>query len=194
MRKLWNFSRCPDRLPISAFLTSTWLSSAPIWRKSSTAGSGDRGHRGVRAAVDLEARRGFVRAPAPRRIARRSSTASALHPPQRAGAAVFHRGPRRACARAAADLNHNKVLHERVLLAVRVEDIPHVSDAQRIRMSDLGDDFHRMIVHYGFRTIDLRAWAVRRAAAWNSTLETSFFLSRQTWCRPNLGNRHGAVA
>ncbi|MCW5622538.1 MAG: KUP/HAK/KT family potassium transporter, partial [Burkholderiales bacterium] len=111
----------------------------------------------------------------------------AVHPPQRVpGTAVFLTAAQEGVPHALLhNLNHNKVLHERVvLLTVRVEDIPHVGDAQRIEIEDLGDDFHRMIVHYGFkddpdlpRALELCG---ERHGMEFSLLETSFFLSRQT--------------
>ena len=82
------------------------------------------------------------------------------------------------------NLNHNKVLHERVvLLTVRSEDIPHVPDAQRIEIVPLGDDFYRVIVHYGFKDEPDLPLALEHAKANGlefNMMETSFFLSRQT--------------
>jgi KUP system potassium uptake protein len=83
------------------------------------------------------------------------------------------------------NLNHNKVLHERVvLLTVRSEDIPHVGDEQRVDVQPLGHDFQRVTVHYGFKDEpDLPAaleLAARQRGLEFNIMETSFFLSRQT--------------
>jgi KUP system potassium uptake protein len=109
-----------------------------------------------------------------------------LHPPARVpGTAVFLTATQEGVPHALLhNLNHNKVLHERVvLLTVRAEDIPHVPDAQRVEVQSLGDDFYRLIVHYGFKDEpDLPAaleLASRKGMQFN-LLETSFFLSRQT--------------
>jgi KUP system potassium uptake protein len=83
------------------------------------------------------------------------------------------------------NLNHNKVLHDRVvLLTVRSEDIPHVGDDQRVELESLGHDFYRLTVHYGFKDEpDLPAALALAASKYGvefNMMETSFFLSRQT--------------
>jgi KUP system potassium uptake protein len=46
---------------------------------------------------------------------------------------------------------HNRVLHERVLLlTIQVKDYPSVPDEERVRFEELGQGFHRVLVHYGF--------------------------------------------
>jgi KUP system potassium uptake protein len=108
------------------------------------------------------------------------------HPPARVpGTAVFLTGTQEGVPHALLhNLNHNKVLHERVvLLTVRAEDIPHVPDEQRVEVQPLGDEFYRMTVHYGFKDEpDLpAALELMRAKGMEfDMLETSFFLSRQT--------------
>jgi KUP system potassium uptake protein len=48
-------------------------------------------------------------------------------------------------------LKHNQVLHKRVvLLTIVVEDHPRVPTANRLELTELAPDFHRLIVHYGF--------------------------------------------
>ena len=48
-------------------------------------------------------------------------------------------------------LKHNKVLHQTaVLLTVKFEEEPYVSDAERTEVVDLDPTFFRMILHYGF--------------------------------------------
>ena len=83
------------------------------------------------------------------------------------------------------NLNHNKVLHERVvLLTVRSEDIPHVGDEQRVDVEPLGHEFYRVTVHYGFKDEPDLPDALAAAAKYRgiefNMMETSFFLSRQT--------------
>jgi KUP system potassium uptake protein len=109
------------------------------------------------------------------------------HPPARVpGVAVFLTASQEGVPHALLhNLNHNKVLHERVvLLTVRSEDIPHVGDEQRVDVDALGHDFERVTVHYGFKDepnlpAALELAARQRGLEFNM-METSFFLSRQT--------------
>ena len=49
------------------------------------------------------------------------------------------------------NLEHNKVLHERVLfLTVKTKQIPFVSPEERVEIESLGNGFHRLKVYYGF--------------------------------------------
>jgi KUP system potassium uptake protein len=108
------------------------------------------------------------------------------HPPVRVpGTAVFLTATQEGVPHALLhNLNHNKVLHERVLLlTVRAEDIPHVPDSQRVEVKPLSTDFYRLTVHYGFKDEpDLpRALELTKSQGLDfSMMETSFFLSRQT--------------
>jgi KUP system potassium uptake protein len=108
------------------------------------------------------------------------------HPPVRVpGTAVFLTATQEGVPHALLhNLNHNKVLHERVLLlTVRAEDIPHVPDSQRVEVKPLSNDFYRLTVHYGFKDEpDLpRALELTRTQGLDfNMMETSFFLSRQT--------------
>ena len=82
------------------------------------------------------------------------------------------------------NLYHNKVLHERVVfLTVRTEDVPYVQDAERVEVRDLGDNFFRVIAHYGFKEDPDVPRALSQCAVCGhelNMLETSFFLSRET--------------
>ena len=50
------------------------------------------------------------------------------------------------------NMKHNKVLHEQVVvLCVRILDIPHVVDEERIEHQALANNFHRLIVRFGFK-------------------------------------------
>jgi KUP system potassium uptake protein len=49
------------------------------------------------------------------------------------------------------NLKHNKVLHERVILAhVIVDDVPIVAAAKRIEVQKLGKGFYNLDIHVGF--------------------------------------------
>ncbi len=87
------------------------------------------------------------------------------------------------------NLKHNKVLHERViLLTVKIADVPYVPDEKRVKLDDLGQGFHRMLMVYGFMQEADVPGALSMAGqgaggicggAFNM-MDTSFFLSRQT--------------
>jgi KUP system potassium uptake protein len=48
-------------------------------------------------------------------------------------------------------LKHNKVLHEKVMLmSVHTEEIPQVSNRDRVKCSELGEGFYQVMAHYGF--------------------------------------------
>ena len=110
----------------------------------------------------------------------------AVHPPVRIeGTAIFLTAGREGVPHALLhNLNHNKVLHERViLLTVVTEDVPFVPDAQRIEMEDLGHAFYRMTVRFGFKDDPDLPAALDLPNPMGMTfslMETSFFLSRQT--------------
>lgn len=114
------------------------------------------------------------------------------HPPTRVpGTAVFLTAATEGVPHALLhNLNHNKVLHERiVLLTVQTEDIPHVDDGDRLQVERLSPDFFRVIVHYGFKDepdVPAALELARQHGLEFSTMETSFFLSRQTLV-PKLG-------
>jgi KUP system potassium uptake protein len=114
------------------------------------------------------------------------------HPPTRVpGTAVFLTAASEGVPHALLhNLNHNKVLHERViLLTVNTVDIPHVPDEERIQVEPLAGDFFRVIVNYGFKDEPDVPNALEQAKPYGlefSMMETSFFLSRQTLV-PKLG-------
>ncbi|MBA2936477.1 potassium transporter Kup [Sphingomonas sp. CGMCC 1.13654] len=82
------------------------------------------------------------------------------------------------------NLKHNKVLHERViLLTVRIEDVPYVSQAYRTQVKEFGQGFYRMVVHYGFMQepdVPAALSNVQGIGAPLRMMDTSFFLARQT--------------
>lgn len=114
------------------------------------------------------------------------------HPPTRVpGTAVFLTAATEGVPHALLhNLNHNKVLHERiVLLTVQNDDIPHVDDSERLEIEQLAPDFYRVVVHYGFKDEPDVPSALALAGQHGlefSMMETSFFLSRQTLV-PKLG-------
>ena len=80
---------------------------------------------------------------------------------------------------------HNKVLHERViLLNVVVEDVPLVEPGERIEVRSLGQGFHLIRLHFGFKDEpDIPAMLARCGEfgiAPIEMMETSFFLGRET--------------
>ncbi|PZN92323.1 MAG: potassium transporter Kup [Alphaproteobacteria bacterium] len=82
------------------------------------------------------------------------------------------------------NLKHNKVLHDRIMiLTVMIEEVPYVSDEDRIGVVDLGSNFYRIFIRYGFmQEIDIPAVLkkVENCGPKLKMMETSFFLSRQT--------------
>ena len=82
------------------------------------------------------------------------------------------------------NLKHNKVLHDRIMiLTVVIDEVPYVSDEDRIGVSDLGSNFFRIIIRYGFmQEIDIPAVLkkLENCGPKLKMMETSFFLSRQT--------------
>ena len=82
------------------------------------------------------------------------------------------------------NLKHNKVLHERVVvMTVHVHDVPHVSEAERLEVGELGKGFWRVDVRYGFMDEPDIPKALERCRAHGLPADlmlTSFFLSRET--------------
>ena len=82
------------------------------------------------------------------------------------------------------NLKHNKVLHERViLLTVRIEDVPYVSEEKRVDQHDYGSGFYRVVLRYGFmEEIDVPAALaqLKGCGPQCKMMDTSFFLARQT--------------
>jgi KUP system potassium uptake protein len=81
------------------------------------------------------------------------------------------------------NLNHNKVLHERVVfLTVEVRDVPWISFADRVTCESLGHGCWRIRVRYGFMNRPDVTRALELCGALGlefDLMETSFFLSRQ---------------
>jgi KUP system potassium uptake protein len=81
------------------------------------------------------------------------------------------------------NLKHNQVLHERVLiLTVKVEEVPHVAQAQRLELHEASEGFYRVILHYGFMDeVDIPRDLVKIDGCGGGfdMMSTSFFLGRQ---------------
>src|SRR5271165_4784167 len=82
------------------------------------------------------------------------------------------------------NLKHNKVLHERVvLLNVRTETTPRVTDANRFELRPLSSDFTLVTLHFGYMEqphIPRALAAMRKAGLKFDIMTTSFFLGRRT--------------
>jgi KUP system potassium uptake protein len=82
------------------------------------------------------------------------------------------------------NLKHNKILHDRIMiLTVVIDEVPYVSDEDRIGVKELGGGFYRILIRYGFmQEIDIPAVLkkVENCGPRLKMMETSFFLSRQT--------------
>jgi KUP system potassium uptake protein len=101
------------------------------------------------------------------------------------GTAVFLTAPNEGAPSALLhNIKHNQVLHERnILLTVTVEDKPYVTRGNRLLIDDLGKNFYRVRVYYGFmETPDIPA-ALELCGSWAwglhiDLMSTSFFISR----------------
>ncbi|MEN9316948.1 MAG: potassium transport protein Kup, partial [Pseudomonadota bacterium] len=82
------------------------------------------------------------------------------------------------------NLKHNKVLHERVIfLTVVTSDEPFVPESGRIEMQDLGRNFWRILVHYGFMQEPNVPKALAACAVHGlefELMESTFFVSRES--------------
>src|SRR5262249_34383271 len=79
---------------------------------------------------------------------------------------------------------HNQVLHERVvLLTIVTEEVPHVPNAERLQVTDLGKGVYRVIGHYGFMEDPNVPDLLQRASESGfqfKQLATTYFLARDT--------------
>jgi KUP system potassium uptake protein len=82
------------------------------------------------------------------------------------------------------NLKHNKVLHERVvLMTVRTEDVPYISDEDRLDIVQMSASFWRVVARYGFKEDPNVLQVIEMCAKEGFEMElmdTSFFLSRET--------------
>jgi KUP system potassium uptake protein len=82
------------------------------------------------------------------------------------------------------NLKHNKVLHERVVIAnVVVEDVPLVAPAARIEVEKLGKGFFTLKIHHGFFETPDVPQALEDARRFGLALDldtVTFFIGRET--------------
>jgi len=82
------------------------------------------------------------------------------------------------------NLKHNLVLHQRVaLVTVRVSDVPHIPETERLEVQALPNDFHRILIHYGFKDDPDLPKALALCEQFGlpiDAMQTSFFLGRET--------------
>lgn len=80
------------------------------------------------------------------------------------------------------NLKHNQVLHERnILLTVIIEDKPYVTNGNRLLVDDMGKNFYRVRVFYGFMEMPDLPAALELCATLGlpfDMMTTSFFISR----------------
>jgi len=107
-------------------------------------------------------------------------------PPHRApGTAIFLTSdPEVAPVALMHNLKHNKVLHEKnIILTVRTADRPRVSDADRIAIAPISEDFKKITVTYGFMETPVIPSALslcRKQGVKFDIMSTSFFLGRRS--------------
>ncbi|MFI4954592.1 MAG: potassium transporter Kup [Gammaproteobacteria bacterium] len=82
------------------------------------------------------------------------------------------------------NLMHNKVLHDRVVvLKVEIEDVPHVTEDERVEIAPLSDNFYTILIRFGFKDVLDVPKALQLCESKGlsfSLMETSFFLGKET--------------
>lgn len=83
------------------------------------------------------------------------------------------------------NLKHNKVLHERnVFLTVDTLPLPYAPADKRLKIEEIGDEFYRVIVKFGFmETPDVPLALMRscdKGGPYFDPMDTTFFASRET--------------
>ncbi|MDQ3618324.1 MAG: potassium transporter Kup [Pseudomonadota bacterium] len=83
------------------------------------------------------------------------------------------------------NLKHNKVLHERnVFLTVETLAVPYAPKDKRLKIDAIGDDFHRVLIRFGFmETPDVPLALMRscdQGGLYFDPMETTYFASRET--------------
>jgi KUP system potassium uptake protein len=108
------------------------------------------------------------------------------NPPQRVrGQAIFLSGnPDRVPRAVIQNIYHNKIMHsEIVILNFRTEDVPRVSNFDKIEAEKISSGFYRMIVHHGFmethNKIENIIALAREKGIGIDPETTSFFLGRE---------------
>ncbi len=101
------------------------------------------------------------------------------------GTAIFlHVNPNSVPQALLHNLKHNKVLHEHVVvLCIRILDIPHVSEEDRLESEPLSNNFFRLIIKFGFKDVPDIPKAMEIAAKRGLPIDLndiSYFVGRQT--------------
>ncbi len=101
------------------------------------------------------------------------------------GTAIFMTGRQQGIPSALLhNLKHNKVIHQRnILLTVVMRAVAHVPVARRLSVEELGPDFYRVTLSFGFMDDPDVPAALRHAGDFGlpvNLMETSFFISRET--------------
>lgn len=114
----------------------------------------------------------FIQSLEKRSLSRISGTAVYLSSrPEGAPSALLH------------NIKHNEVLHARsVFVTVLTAEVPSVTDAERIKITDLGQSFYRVFIRYGFMEQPDIPQALELCGEKGLAFEmekTSFFLSRE---------------
>ncbi len=110
----------------------------------------------------------------------------ARHPPTRVrGTAVFMNGnATRTPPALLQNLEHNKVLHERVLfLTVKTKQVPFVDSGERVEIESIGNGFFRLRVFYGYMEDPDIPKVLEKVDAAGLTFDaedTTYFLGRET--------------
>ena len=108
------------------------------------------------------------------------------NPPHRVpGTAVFMYGSRDGTPPALLhSLKHYKVLHEKtVFLSIETQEVPHVDEAERVEVTELGHGFYRIVASYGFMEEPNVPEALAGVRVDGLDLDpgrTTFFLGRET--------------
>ncbi|MGH8190182.1 MAG: potassium transporter Kup, partial [Rhodanobacteraceae bacterium] len=110
----------------------------------------------------------------------------AEHPPTRVeGTAIFLVSDPDAVPHALLhNLKHNKVLHRcNVILNVETLEIPYANPHERIELENLGHDFHKLTLRFGFAddpNVPAALHECSRRGLEIKMMDTTFFLSRET--------------
>jgi KUP system potassium uptake protein len=108
----------------------------------------------------------------------------AQHPPRVRGTAVFLAGSAQSTPRALLhNYKHNQALHERIIvLTVLNEEIPFVTDENRVLLKDLGSGIYRLSCTFGFMETPDVPSILRRVTIDGQKLDpmqVSYFLGKE---------------
>src|SRR3546814_13542993 len=83
------------------------------------------------------------------------------------------------------NLKHNKVLHERnVFLTVETLSVPYAAKDKRLKIEEIGDEFHRVLIRFGFMETPDVPLALMRSCDEGGMhfdpMDPTYFASRET--------------